>query len=148
MNLHTLSNTLGAKHGRIRVGRGRGSGKGKTCGRGQKGQMSRKGHKHKWGFEGGQMKLIRRIPKRGFKHSFGKAYAPVNVGDLCSFDDGTEVTLSVLKAAGIVKGHAGGVKVLGGGDLNKKLSVKVQAFSASARKKIEAAGGTCKVVTD
>jgi len=124
-----------------------GSGKGKTCGRGHKGQMARKGHKHKSGFEGGQMKLIRRIPKRGFKSLNLIGYLAVNVGDLSCFDEGTEVTDAVLRASGLARGVYNGVKLLGGGEINKKLTVKVQAFSASAKAKIEAAGGVCEVVT-
>lgn len=146
MNLHTLMNTKGARHRKIRPGRGMGSGKGKTCGRGHKGQMARKGHKHKPGFEGGQMRLVRRIPKRGFHNLTRKMYVPVNVGELSRFDDGFEVTSAVLKAGGLAKGHADGIKILGRGQLDKKLIVKVRAFSASARAKIEAAGGVCEVV--
>lgn len=146
MDLHSLHNTRGARHKRIRVGRGMGSGKGKTCGRGHKGQMARKGHKHKPGFEGGQMRLVRRLPKRGFHNPTHKVYMPVNVSDLSRFDEGTEVTSSVLKAGGLAKGAADGIKILGFGELDKKLIVKVQAFSPSARTKIEAAGGVCEVV--
>ena len=148
MNLHSLKNTQGARHGRMRVGRGMGSGKGKTCGRGHKGQMSRKGHKHKPGFEGGQMRLVRRIPKVGFHNRTRKTYVPVNVAALSRFEEGAEVTSSVLKATGLAKGPAGAIKILGGGKLDRKLIVKVPAFSAGARAKIEQAGGTCEVVRD
>jgi large subunit ribosomal protein L15 len=147
MDLHTLSVNPGAKHRRKRVGRGVGSGVGKTCGRGHKGQMSRKGHKHKDGFEGGQMRLVRRIPKRGFTNPVRREYVAVNVGDLAGFADGTEVTTQALRAGGLAKGGASsGVKLLGRGELSCKLTVKVEAVSASARAKIEAAGGTCEIV--
>lgn len=131
----------------MRVGRGMSSGKGKTCGRGHKGQMARTGHKHKPGFEGGQMRLIRRLPKLG-NIPVQKTYVPVNVFDLARFDDGTEVTSSILKSSGLAKGGSDGIKILGRGELKKKLIVKAQAFSASARNKIEAVGGVCKVVRD
>ena len=148
MKLHTLKNTPGARKRRMRVGRGMSSGKGKTCGRGHKGQYARSGHKHKPGFEGGQMRTIRRLPKRGFKSiGGGRTYVPVNLDALEGFAEGTEITLAVLKAAGLAKGVTGGVKILGDGEIKKKLTVKAQAFSASARAKIEAAGGTCEVVT-
>jgi len=130
----------------MRVGRGTGSGKGKTCGRGHKGQLARKGHKHKGGFEGGQMKLIRRIPKRGFKSMTPIGYMPVNLSDLAKFDAGTEVTEALLRSSGLAKGLYQGIKILGGGEISKKLTVKVHAFSASAKAKIEAAGGVCEVV--
>jgi len=146
MKLHALGNARGARQRRLRVGRGRGSGKGKTCGRGHKGQMSRKGHKHKLGFEGGQIPLIRRIPKRGFRSPAAAGCLAVNVGDLVRFEDGAEVTAARLRECGLAKGHGAGVKILGRGELDRKLAVKVQAFSASARRKIEAAGGSCEVV--
>ena len=144
MDLQSLTNTKGAvSSGRIRVGRGMGSGKGKTCGSGHKGQMARKGNKHKLAFEGGQMPLIRRLPKRGFKNPARREYLPVNVGDLSLFDDGSEVT---FHAKGLANGNADGIKILGRGEIEKKLTVKAQAFSAGAKAKIEAAGGTCEVV--
>jgi large subunit ribosomal protein L15 len=146
MNLHSLKNTAGASHRRMRVGRGIGSGKGKTSGRGHKGQFARSGHKHKPGFEGGQMRFARRMPKRGFTNVNGKSFVPVNVGDLARFDDGAEITLDGLRAAGLAKGVKDGVKILGAGEIAKKLIVKAQAFSASARAKIESAGGICEVV--
>lgn len=148
MKLHSLSNTPGAKRKRMRVGRGLGSGKGKTCGRGHKGQMARKGHKHKPGFEGGQMRLIRRIPKRGFTNPARKAYIAVNVGRLSRFEDGAEVTAGLLREAGLAKGRCDGIKILGHGDVDRKLTVSAAAFSAAAREKIEAAGGVCHVVAD
>ena len=141
-----MSNRPGARTRKIRVGRGRASGKGKTCGKGMKGQMARKGHKHKLGFEGGQMPLVRRLPKRGFHNPTRRIYIPVNVSDLERFEDGAEVTTSLLRSAGLARGSADGVKVLGRGDLGKKLMVKVEAFSSSARSKIEGAGGVCEVV--
>ncbi len=148
MKLHSLENVRGAKSRRIRVGRGEGSGKGKTCGKGHKGQMARKGNKHKPGFEGGQMRLVRRIPKRGFKNPAARDYLHVNVCDLCRFEEGSEVTSSVLKACGLARGRFDGIKILGRGDVDRKLVVKASAFSASAREKIEAAGGACEVVTN
>jgi large subunit ribosomal protein L15 len=108
--------------------------------------MARKGHKRKPGFEGGQMRLVRRIPKRGFQNPRRKDYIAVNVGDLARFEDGTEVTSAMLKACGLANGSAFGIKVLGQGELKKKLTVKVEAFSQSAREKIESAGGVCEVV--
>lgn len=148
MNLHSLKNTKGAKRRRVRVGRGEGSGRGKTSGKGHKGQMARKGHKRKVGFEGGQMRLLRRIPKRGFNNPVRKDYIGINVGRLSVFDSGTEITSAVLKAKGLASGNAFGIKILGQGDLDKKLVVKVAAFTASAREKIESAGGSCEVVRD
>jgi large subunit ribosomal protein L15 len=130
----------------MRVGRGRGSGKGKTAGRGHKGQMSRKGHKRKPGFEGGQMRLVRRLPKRGFGNPTRVEFVPVNVETLAKFAAGSEVTVAALREAGVVRGRGDGVKILGRGELGVKLTVKAHAFSASARTKIEAAGGTCEVV--
>jgi large subunit ribosomal protein L15 len=130
----------------MRVARGRASGKGKTAGRGHKGQMSRKGHKRKLGFEGGQMRLVRRLPKRGFTNPTSEYLAPVNVASLGKFKDGDEVTLATLRLNRIVKGPADGVKILGDGELKKKLVVKANAFSATARQKIEAAGGSCEIV--
>lgn len=147
MNLHSLRNTKGAKHRKMRVGRGRASGKGKTSGRGHKGQMSRSGSGHKPGFEGGQMPLIRRLPKRGFTHLKKRTLVPVNISKLSRFDDGIIIDLDVLKNAGLATGPIDGVKILGMGDLSKKLIVKAQAFSTSARTKIEAAGGQCEVVS-
>ena len=130
----------------MRVGRGESSGKGKTSGKGNKGQMSRTGHKHKPAFEGGQMRLIRRIPKRGFTSRSGTEYIPVNIASLSQFKEGTEVTVALLRKEGIAKGATPLVKILGTGDLKTKLTVKAHAFSASAKAKIEAAGGICEIV--
>lgn len=146
MNLHTLTNTPGARKTKKRLGRGTASGIGKTSGRGHKGQYARSGHKHKAGFEGGQMRLVRRLPKRGFKSLDSDAFVPVNVADLDRFDNGAEVTPEQLAASGLAKGSHAGVKILGTGALSKKLTVKAQAFSASAKAKIEAAGGTCHIL--
>jgi large subunit ribosomal protein L15 len=146
VSLHTLKSTPGSRQARMRVGRGRGSGKGKTAGRGHKGQMARKGHKRKLGFEGGQMRLIRRLPKRGFGNPTRRELAPVNLRDIARITDVTEITPEMLKSRGFVKGRHNGVKILGDGALTVKLSVKAHAFSAAARAKIEAAGGTCEVV--
>jgi large subunit ribosomal protein L15 len=145
VNLHTQTNTPGARHRRKRVGRGKGSGLGKTSGRGQKGQLSRSGHKRKPGFEGGQMRLVRRIPKRGFTNINRKTYVAVNIAALDRFDDGAVVDVEALKSAGLAKAIDSGVKILGGGEITKKLTVKADAFSATARSKIEAAGGVCEI---
>jgi len=109
--------------------------------------MARKGHKHKPGFEGGQMRLVRRIPKRGSHSKVRRTYLPVNVGDLSRFAEGTEVTADLLRSSGLANGNADGIKILGCGEIDRKLILKVGAFSATARAKIEAAGGTCEVVT-
>jgi large subunit ribosomal protein L15 len=146
MYLHTLKPAEGSRHRKIRVGRGRASGKGKTSGRGHKGQMARAGATHKPLFEGGQMPLVRRLPKRGFKNINRKYFAPVNLCDLNVFEEGTEVTVELLAAKGLVNGQFDGVKVLGDGAIEKKLTVKVNAFSASAKEQIEAVGGTCEIV--
>jgi large subunit ribosomal protein L15 len=147
LTLHSLVSTPGSKRARMRVGRGESSGKGRTSGKGNKGQMSRTGHKHKPAFEGGQMRLIRRIPKRGFNRRVPRDIVPVNVADLDRFEDGAEVGVALLRESGLVRGPVGRIKILGDGELKKKLVVKAHAFSASARTKIEAAGGTCEVVT-
>lgn len=146
MDLHTLKPAEGSTHRKLRVGRGRASGKGKTSARGQKGQMSRSGSTHKPLFEGGQMPMARRIPIRGFKNFNRKEFAPVNLAALDKFDDGAEITEAVLREAGLVKGRFDGVKILGNGELTKKVSVKASAFSAAAKEKIEAAGGSCETV--
>ena len=146
MDLHSLQTAEGSKHRRIRLGRGRASGKGKTSGRGHKGQMSRTGSVHKPLFEGGQMPLVRKLPKRGFNNFTRKTILPVNLDALNAFEDGAEVTIEVLKEKGLVNGRFDGVKILGNGNVEKKLQVKVNAFSASAKEKIEAAGGTCEIV--
>lgn len=146
--LHVLMKPAGARKPRTRVGRGESSGKGKTSGRGNKGQMSRSGHNRKPGFEGGQMRLIRRLPKRGFTGPNLLPYLVVNVGDLERFADGTVVTPELLESAGLAQGRGRGVKVLGSGEIKRKLTVRAHAFSASARAKIEAAGGVCELISD
>ncbi|HRZ13679.1 MAG TPA: 50S ribosomal protein L15 [Kiritimatiellia bacterium] len=147
MTLSNLTSTPGSRHRRLRVGRGRSSGKGKTSGKGHKGQMSRTGHKRKPTFEGGQMRLVRRMPKRGFTGRKDR-YIAVNVGALGRFEDGAVVDLEALCAARLAHRGPGvrGVKVLGSGELARKLTVKAQAFSASAKARIEAAGGACEIV--
>jgi len=145
MNLHSLENSAGARRPRKRVGRGEASGKGKTCGRGTKGQGSRSGSGYDPAFEGGQMPLYRRLPKFGFKNRNRKAYNPVNVGDLNGFDAGTDVTPALLRETGLVNGKIKRVKILGTGDLDRKLNVTADAFSVGAKKKIEDAGGTAIV---
>jgi large subunit ribosomal protein L15 len=146
MELHTLQSPKGATHRKIRVGRGRASGKGKTAGRGHKGQYSRAGASHKPLFEGGQMPLVRKLPKRGFKNFNRKEVIGINLDALNVFDEGTEVTIDLLKEKGLANGRFDAVKILGNGNVEKKLSVKVNAFSASAKEKIEAVGGTCEIV--
>ena len=143
MNLSNLTNTPGARQRRKRVGRGCGSGMGKTSTRGHKGQAARKGHKQKLGFEGGQMPLVRRLPKRGFNNAaFNDGTLAVNVSDLeRKFEAGAEITVETLKKAGFSDNKQPKVKVLGTGTLTKKLTVKVPC-SASAKAKIEQAGGT------
>ena len=146
MRLHDLKPRPGAKHRRKRLGQGESSGHGKTAGRGGKGQTARSGSSIRIGFEGGQMPLIRRIPKRGFNNTrFGTRYIPVNVGELNVFEDGTRVDELVLRTSGLANGPGDGVKILSDGELTKKLTVCASAFSAAARTKIEAKGGTCEV---
>ncbi len=147
MRLHDLKPRPGAKHRRKRLGQGESSGHGKTSGRGGKGQTARSGGSIRIGFEGGQMPLFRRIPKRGFNNArFATVYLPVNLESLNDFADGTRVDEAALRALGLANGDAQGVKILGTGELTKKLTVVAHAFSASARAKIEAKGGTCEVV--
>ena len=146
MNLHSLQPAKGSTHRKMRVGRGRASGKGKTSGRGHKGLYARSGSGHKPLFEGGQMPMSRRIPKRGFTNFTRSEQAPVNLTALNTFEEGTEVTPELLKKTGLVKGRWDGIKILGTGEITKKLSIKANAFSATAKEKIEAAGGTCEVV--
>src|SRR5271169_1884788 len=147
MRLHNLKPRPGAKHRTKRLGQGESSGHGKTAGRGGKGQTARSGSSIRIGFEGGQMPLIRRIPKRGFNNTrFGTRYLAVNVGELERFDNGARVDETALRSAGLANGRASGVKILGEGELTKKLTVSAHAFSASARTKIEAKGGACEVV--
>ena len=146
MRLHNLKPRPGAKHRRKRLGQGESSGHGKTSGRGGKGQTARSGSSIRIGFEGGQMPLIRRIPKRGFNNTrFGTQFIAVNVGELNQFDDGARVDEAALRAVGLANGRADGVKILGDGELSKKLTVNAHAFSTSARAKIEAKGGTCEI---
>lgn len=146
ISLSTLKTTPGSRKAARRIGRGIGSGRGKTSGGGHKGALARKGHKNKAGFEGGQIRLVRRLPKRGFHSPVKRTFLPVNVGDLVRFESGAEVTVAMLRQSGLAHGVADGVKILGGGELDRKLIVKAQGFSASAKAKIEAAGGTCEVV--
>lgn len=146
MDLSNLKPNEGAVSERSRVGRGHASGNGKTAGRGHKGQKARSGGSTRLGFEGGQMPLYRRIPKRGFKNYNYKEIIGINVSKLDVFENGTEVTVETLIEAGIVKNPRDGVKLLGDGELTKKLTVKVNAFSKSAEEKITAAGGTCEVI--
>ena len=147
MRLHDLKPRPGAKHRRKRLGQGESSGHGKTSGRGGKGQTARSGSSIRIGFEGGQMPLIRRIPKRGFNNTrHGTTYLPVNVEALNAFEDGARVDEAALRKAGLANGPGDGVKILGDGEVKKKLSVSAHAFSASARAKIEAKGGTCEII--
>jgi len=146
MELNNLKPKKGARHAKKRIGRGPGSGHGKTAARGEKGQKSRSGYSRMLGFEGGQMPLHRRLPKRGFTNIFKKEHAVVNVSDLERFDNGATVDEGTLRKAGLVKGAADGIKILGDGKLTKKLTVHAKKFSASARKQIEAAGGTCQEI--
>ena len=146
MKLHELSPAQGSTREVKRIGRGHGSGQGKTAGKGHKGQKARAGHGMRPGFEGGQMPLQRRVPKRGFNNIFASRYAIVNIAALNAFEDGAVVDAAALKAAGIVEATAAGVKVLGNGTLTKKLTVQLAAFSASAKEKIEAAGGKAEVI--
>lgn len=146
MKLHELKATEGARHTRNRVGRGIATGNGKTSGRGQKGQKSRSGGGVRPGFEGGQTPLYRRLPKRGFYNPFRKEYAVVNVEQLNRFAEGTEVTPALLIETGVVSNEKDGVKILGNGKLEVKLTVKANKFSASAKEAIEAAGGTAEVI--
>ena len=146
MKLHELSPAAGSKTDRKRIGRGHGSGWGKTAGKGHKGQKARSGGGVRPGFEGGQTTLARRIPKRGFNNIFATEYTVINVSDLERFVDGTVVDTELLKAAGLVTKELDGVKVLGNGELTKSLTVKAAAFSASAKEKIEKAGGKAEVM--
>ena len=147
MRLHDLKPRPGAKHRRKRLGQGESSGRGKTAGRGGKGQTARSGSSIRIGFEGGQMPLIRRIPKRGFNNArHGTTYIPVNVESLNVFEDGAQVDIAALKSVGLANGPGDGIKVLGTGEVTKKLSVIAHAFSASAKAKIEAKGGKCELV--
>ena len=146
MKLHELKPAEGSRKPRRRVGRGIGSGMGKTSTRGTKGQFSRTGGGTRPGFEGGQMPLYRRLPKRGFKNTFAKKYAEVNVEQLTCFDNGAVVDPAALIEAGILKNVLDGVRVLGNGELTKSLTVQAQGFTKSAQQKIEAAGGKAEVI--
>ena len=146
MKLNELKATEGARSTKKRIGRGLGSGNGKTSGKGQKGQNSRRGGGVAIGFEGGQTPFFKRMPKRGFTNFTRKEYAIVNVEDLNKFEDGVTVDFAAVKAAGLVKKELDGLKVLGNGKLEKKLTVKAAKFSASAKKAIEEAGGTAEVL--
>ena len=145
MKLHELAPAPGAACDVFRRGRGHGSGAGKTSGKGHKGQKARSGGSIRPGFEGGQMPLQRQIPKRGFVNIFNTRYATVNIKDLDVFEDGTEVDEQAILEAGLLKKTLDGVKILGVGELTKKLTVQVAAFSASAKQKIEEAGGKAEV---
>ena len=148
MRLHNLKPRPGAKHRTKRLGQGESSGRGKTAGRGGKGQTARSGSSIRIGFEGGQMPLIRRIPKRGFNNAqFTTAYSPVNVGDLNQFENGARVDETALRSVGLANGPKLGIKILGTGDLTKKLVVVVSAISASAKTKIEAKGGSVEIIS-
>ncbi len=146
MRLDELQPAEGSKFRTKRVGRGIGSGNGKTSGKGHKGQNARSGGGVRPGFEGGQMPLYRRLPKRGFNNIFAKKYVAVNVSELERFEDGTTVTAELLKESGVVSKTLDGVKILGRGELTKKLEVKAAKFSASATAKIEKAGGKAEVI--
>lgn len=146
MELHTIKTPKGARKNPKRIGRGEASGQGKTAGKGAKGQRARSGPKSARGYEGGQMPLQRRIPKRGFRNIFRKEYEVLNVERLNSFEPGTEVTPELLQQSGIVKLNRDGVKILGSGEIKIGLTVRAHQFSASAREKIEKAGGKTEVV--
>ena len=147
MRLHDLKPRPGARHRRKRLGQGEATGHGKTSGRGGKGQTARSGSSIRIGFEGGQMPLIRRIPKRGFNNfRHATRYLPVNLEALNCFEDGARVDEAALRSAGLANGRSAGIKILGDGELTRKLTVSAHAFSASAKAKIEAKGGTCELV--
>jgi len=146
MKLHELSPAEGSVKANWRKGRGPGSGNGKTAGKGHKGQNARSGGGVRPGFEGGQLPIYRKLPKRGFNNKFAKHYAIINVCDLNQFNDGDTVNLAVLEEAGIINKALCGLKVLGDGELTKKLTVEATVFSASAKEKIEAAGGKTEVI--
>ena len=146
MRLDELQPAEGSKFAPKRVGRGIGSGTGKTSGKGHKGENARSGGGVRKGFEGGQMPLYRRLPKRGFTNIFAKQYVTINVSDLERFENGTEVTAELLKETGVVSKTLDGIKVLGRGELTKKLTVKVAKFTTSAAEKIEKAGGKAEVI--
>ena len=147
MKLHELEKNPGAKQDKRRVGRGPGSGLGKTCGKGHKGQNARSGGGVKATFEGGQLPLYRRLPKRGFTNAkFKVEYAVINISDLNRFEDGTTVTPALLKETGLVKKQLAGIKILGNGELEKKLTIQANKFTASAIEKIEKSGSKAEVI--
>ena len=146
MKLHELKPVEGARKDGFRLGRGQGSGNGKTAGKGSKGQKARSGGMGKLGFEGGQTPLARRLPKRGFKNINRKEFAIINLTQLNNFENGSEITPAVLKEMGLVKNMKDGLKVLGEGELDKKLTVKAHKVSKSAQAAIEKAGGTVEVI--
>lgn len=146
MKLHELKPAAGSRKERNRVGRGIGSGNGKTSGKGHKGQNARSGGGVRLGFEGGQTPLFRRLPKRGFTNINRKEYAVVNIDTLNRFEEGTEVTPELLIESGIVKNEKAGIKILANGNVEKKLTVKANKFSAAAKEAIEAAGGKIEVI--
>ena len=146
MKLHELSPAEGSARPVFRKGRGAGSGNGKTAGRGHKGQNARSGGGVRPGFEGGQLPLYRKLPKRGFHNHFAKNYAIVNVSDLNCFEDGATVNLEALLEARLIRKPLDGLKVLGNGEISKKLTVEAAIFSANAKEKIEAAGGKTEVI--
>ena len=147
MKLHELEKNIGATHAKKRVGRGPGSGIGKTSGKGQKGQKARSGGSINPVFEGGQLPLFRRLPKRGFKnYNFRTRYAVINLDSLNRFEEGTVVTPALLKGTGIIKNQLDGVKVLGNGTLEKKLTIQANKFSASALEKIKESGSKAEVI--
>ena len=146
MKLNELKPALGSTTSPRRLGRGTGSGLGKTSGKGHKGAKARSGGGKRPGFEGGQMPLVRQLPKRGFHNPFSKEYAIINVSDLECFDADTEITAELLAAKGLIRDAKVSLKVLGDGDLTKKLTVKAAKYTASAKEKIEAVGGTAEVI--
>lgn len=146
MKLFELTPSVGSTKDSKRKGRGHGSGNGKTAGRGHKGQNARSGGGVRVGFEGGQMPIYRRLPKRGFTNIFAKQYAEVKLADLNKFEDGAVVDAQALKDAGIISKTLDGIKVLGNGEVSKKITVKASKFTAAAKEKIEAAGGKAEVM--
>lgn len=146
MKLHELTPSEGSRHSSKRLGRGTSSGQGKTAGKGTKGQLARQGGKTRLGFEGGQMPLFRRMPKRGFNNINRKEYAIVNLKDLNRFEDGTDVTSALLVEAGLVKNERDGIKLLANGELSKKLTIKVAKASKAAQEAVVAAGGSIEVI--
>jgi large subunit ribosomal protein L15 len=146
MKLHDLKPAEGSTRNRKRLGRGPGSGTGKTAGRGHKGQKSRSGYSRKRGFEGGQMPLVRRVPKRGFTNIFRKEYACVNLETLNRFEEGTEISPAQLLKSGVIKNLKSGLKILGRGELNHPLTIKANRFSETAVEKIKKAGGTIEEI--